>query len=83
MSVANYELSDSKTQKTIIYDIPTKETRKCWSVNIWRNDIALAGVCFDFLTNEEKVRAVLNFKHLDYETVFVEYPDIAPLLKGL
>lgn len=26
---------------------------------------------------------VLNFKGLDYETQWVEYPDIAPLLRGL
>ncbi|KAF2665090.1 hypothetical protein BT63DRAFT_429035 [Microthyrium microscopicum] len=51
--------------KLVLYDIPTKDPRRCWSLNTW------------------KTRMALNFKGVDYETKWVEYPDIAATLKEL
>ncbi|CZR69457.1 uncharacterized protein PAC_19357 [Phialocephala subalpina] len=47
----------------ILYDLPSKDPRQCWSYNPW------------------KTRLVLNYKKLDYKTVWTEYPDIEPTLK--
>ncbi|KAF8854070.1 putative glutathione S-transferase [Acephala macrosclerotiorum] len=47
----------------ILYDLPSKDPRQCWSYNPW------------------KTRLVLNYKNLDYKTVWTEYPDIEATLK--
>jgi len=48
----------------ILYDIPSREPRTCWSLNPW------------------KTRLALNYKGIDYETEWVEYPDLAPTFKS-
>ena len=30
-----------------------------------------------------KIRQMLNYKHVPYKTIFLEFPDIEPTLKGL
>jgi hypothetical protein len=30
-----------------------------------------------------RIRLMLNYKHIPYRTIFLEFPDIEPTLKGL
>ena len=30
-----------------------------------------------------RIRLMLNYKHITYKTIFLEFPDIEPALKGL
>ena len=39
------------------------------------------GVCFS--PSVWRVRMLLNYKNIPYKTVFLEFPDIEPTLKGL
>ncbi|OJD32749.1 glutathione s-transferase [Diplodia corticola] len=48
----------------ILFDLPTKGHRVCWSLNPW------------------KTRMALNYKNIEYETEWLEYPDVAPTLKA-
>ncbi|EXJ71766.1 uncharacterized protein A1O5_05576 [Cladophialophora psammophila CBS 110553] len=51
------------SQQIILYDLPTRAPRRCWSLNPW------------------KTRMLLNYKRLNYQTVWVEYPDVEALIK--
>ncbi|OMP84908.1 hypothetical protein BK809_0000660 [Diplodia seriata] len=48
----------------VLYDLPSKGRRSCWSLNPW------------------KTRMALNYKNIEYETQWLEYPDVAPTLKA-
>ena len=41
----------------------------------------LKGACFSPIV--WKIRLMLNYKRIPYKTVFLEFPDIEPALKGL
>ena len=38
------------------------------------------GVCFSPAV--WRVRLILNYKRVPYKTIFIEFPDIEPILKG-
>jgi hypothetical protein len=38
-------------------------------------------VCFSPIV--WRIRLMLNYKHISYRTIFLEFPDIEPTLKGL
>ncbi|QDS72629.1 hypothetical protein FKW77_002275 [Venturia effusa] len=50
--------------KVTLYDLPSKDPCRSWSLNPW------------------KTRLLLNYKEIDYDTEWVEYPDIAPKFKA-
>ncbi|KEY66741.1 hypothetical protein S7711_06787 [Stachybotrys chartarum IBT 7711] len=55
------------TQKFVLYDLPSKDTA---TPKCWS-------------LNPWKIRLALNYKGVEYETQWLEYPDIAPTLKGM
>lgn len=67
--------------KIVLYDLPSKKG-VAWSFNPWRSM-----QCSLYLHKNQRLsliaRMILNFKGLDYETQWVEYPDIAPTMKAL
>ncbi|KAL1393553.1 hypothetical protein HDK64DRAFT_285422 [Phyllosticta capitalensis] len=46
-------------------------------------DLPSNGRCSCWSLNPWKTRMALNYKNVEYQTEFVEYPDLAPTLKGL
>lgn len=62
----------------ILYDLPTKDPRVCWSYNPWKSKFFSLS---HFLSDPIPARLVLNFKKLDYKTIWTEYPDIEPTLR--
>jgi hypothetical protein len=63
----------------ILYDLPSKGRCACWSLNPWKGR---------FVRKCKKIhlpilyiaRLALNFKGVDYKTIWLEYPDVAPTL---
>lgn len=54
-----------KMAKVTLYDLPSKNPCRTWSLNPW------------------KTRLLLNYKEIEYDTEWIEYPDIAPKFKAL
>ena len=73
--------------EVILYDIPSKEPRRCWSYNPWRSSLhPVPLIATESLRNADQsviARLILNLKGIPYKTVWLEYPDIAPTLKSL
>lgn len=51
--------------KVTLYDLPSKDPCRTWSLNPW------------------KTRLILNYKEIEYDTEWTEYPDVAPKFKAL
>ena len=66
----------------VLYDIPSKLPDNRWSPNPakprYESTAPRSIVSFN-----ERLRFVLGYKNLPFETVWVEYPDIAPKLKEI
>ena len=73
--------------EVILYDIPSKEPRRCWSYNPWRSSLhPVPLIAAESLRNADQsviARLILNLKGIPYKTEWLEYPDIAPTLKSL
>ena len=72
--------------EVILYDIPTKDPRRCWSYNPWKSSLyPRALIAAESLRNADRcltARLALNLKGIPYKTEWLEYPDIAPTLKS-
>lgn len=72
--------------QVILYDIPSKDPRHCWSLNPWKSALlTLPITAFKDLDNTDQLwtaRLLLNLKGIPYKTEWLEYPDIAPTFKS-
>jgi glutathione S-transferase len=73
------------SQPLILYDTPNKRevSQRCWSPNCWKARyvtcvLSQVGICLC-----PYPRIVLNYKHISYKTVWVDYADVQPTLKAI
>lgn len=73
------------SEEVILYDIPSKDPRRSWSLNPWKSSsqtMLLIPVKSPKDTDQCWIaRLILNLKGIPYKTEWLEYPDIAPTLK--
>ena len=73
--------------EVILYDIPSKEPRQCWSLNPWKSSLPpTSPIPLKHPTYTDQsfpARLVLNLKGIPYKTEWLEYPDIGPTFKSL
>lgn len=74
------------SEEVILYDIPSKNPRHCWSLNPWKSSLhtmSLSATRRPKNTDQRlTARLILNLKGIPYKTEWLEYPDIAPTLKS-
>jgi hypothetical protein len=64
-----------------LYDIPGRDNRGGWSLNPWKSKVGFYPELH--CTHSKKTaRLALNFKGIEYDTEWLEYPNIAPVLKA-
>ena len=72
--------------KIILYDVPCKTGNVCWSPNVWKSKFSMLFYWYSKTRTEtycdNLARIVLNYKNIPYETEWVDFPDIKPLLQS-
>jgi len=68
----------SASDPIVLYDLPSKGRRSCWSLNPWKSKVISL---YEEVTNSTQARMLLNYKGLHYKTEWVEYPDLKPTLE--
>jgi hypothetical protein len=72
-------------EEITLFDLPSKDRNACWSPNPWKGTqvyhIPLVPLVHTPKLISFLARLVLNFKKIDYKTVWLEYPAIEPTLK--
>jgi hypothetical protein len=68
-----------------LFDIKSKDHCACWSPSVWKSmSCSSSQSCIENpLAYQRPARLVLNYKGLDYQTTWLEYPEIEPMLKAL
>jgi len=70
------------SSKLVLFDLPSKGRCACWSLNPWKSVFHYPSFSLNAALTL-KARLALNFKGIEYETEWVEYPDVEPKLKSL
>ena len=72
--------------EVILYDIPSKDPRRCWSLNPWKGALYTVSLIASRIQKNTDpcgiARLMLNLKGIPYKTEWLEYPDIAPTLES-
>lgn len=77
------------SQEVELFDIASRGSNTCWSLNPWSvilpqlRILLSAFLSSSLLKWHRKTRLVLNLKKIPYKTTWLEYPEIAPTLKGI
>jgi hypothetical protein len=68
----------------ILYDLASRDPLHAWSLNPWKSMQRIC--CMKLLSTvlrRPAARLVLNYKNVEYITLWTEYPEIAPTFKNV
>lgn len=75
--------SSARQDEITLFDLPSRPPGGCWSLNPWKSEQQQQPIQQVERPDTDCVsaRMALNYKGLAYKTIWVEYPDVQPLLK--
>jgi hypothetical protein len=77
-------LFGSATMSTIIlYDLPSRDPLHSWSLNPWKSMRHSVPTDPSQMLTLCTARLILNYKNIEYVTMWTEYPEIAPTFKNV